>query len=245
MTSASPTAPEALSAYQPALRHRLARWLMRPLFRQLFHLLSRVQVTGQENVPTRGAYLIAINHVSLFEPPLTLAFWPAAIEAAGAVEIWEKPGQDVLARLYGGIQVHRGEFDRQVVEKMLAVLKSGRPLLLAPEGGRSHTLGMRRALPGVAYLADQARVPVLPVGISGAHDDFLHQALRLKRPPIQMRIGQPFMLPPITGKGEARRHERQRNADLIMLHIAALLPEAYHGVYLHMEMPSDHVADAT
>jgi 1-acyl-sn-glycerol-3-phosphate acyltransferase len=215
---------------------------MRPPFRLLFRLLSRVHISGLENVPASGAYLIAINHVSLFEPPLTLAFWPAVIEAAGAVEIWEKPGQDILARLYGGIQVHRGEFDRQVVEKMLAVLKAGRPLLLAPEGGRSHALGMRRALPGAAYLVDQARVLVVPVGIAGAYDDFLHQALRLKRPHIEMRIGRPIRLPPITGKGEARRQERQRNADLIMLHIAALLPKAYHGVYEGMEMPAEDAA---
>jgi hypothetical protein len=46
-----------------------------------------------------------------------------------------------------------------------------------------------------------------------------------------MRIGRPFRLPPIQGKGEARRESRQRNADLVMAHIAGLLPEEYRGVY--------------
>lgn len=240
MTAAPSTPINTPTPYRPALRNRLARRVMRPLFRTLFRLLGRVRVSGRENVPRSGAYLIAINHVSAFEPPLTMAFWPKPIEAAGAADIWERPGQDVLARLYGGIPVHRGEFDRQVVEKMLAVLNSGRPLLLAPEGGRSHTHGMRRALPGAAYLADQARVPVVPVGFVGTHDDFVHKALRMKRPTVEMRIGRPFVLPPITGKGEARRLERQRNADLIMLHIAELLPKEYHGVYQGMETPGDH-----
>ncbi|MFM8319270.1 MAG: lysophospholipid acyltransferase family protein [Chloroflexota bacterium] len=221
----------AQTAYQAAPANRIFRALFRPAFRGVFHLLSRVTVAGLENVPTAGAYLMAVNHVSIFEPPLVLSFWPTAPEAAGAVEIWSKPGQNVLAKLYGGIQVHRGEYDRQLVEVMLRVLGSGRPLLLAPEGGRSHTPGMRRAQPGVAYLADQAQAPVVPVGVTGATDDFLARALRGERPAVTMRVGPPFRLPPIEGRGEARRLARQNNADRIMLHIARLLPPEYHGVY--------------
>jgi 1-acyl-sn-glycerol-3-phosphate acyltransferase len=207
------------------------RVILRPLFRGLFHLLSRVRITGKENVPKSGPYLITINHVSLFEPPFALAFWPVAAEGAGAVDIWDRTGQSLLVRLYGGIPVHRGEYDRKLVDTLFSVLKAGRPLLIAPEGGRTHTLAMRRALPGTAYLADLAGVPVVPAGIVGTSDDFLKSALRGNRPEIEMRIGPPFMLPPITGKGVQRRCARQKNADLIMRKIAALLPPEYHGVY--------------
>jgi 1-acyl-sn-glycerol-3-phosphate acyltransferase len=182
-------------------------------------------------VPKSGAYLIAINHVSTYDPPFVLAFWPTAPEAAGAVDIWQRKGQSTLARLYGGIPVHRGEYDRQLVETLLGVLRADRPLLIAPEGRRSHTLGMQRALPGVAHLIDQTGVPVVPVGIVGATNDFLDRGLRGKRPRIEMRIGKPVHLPPLEGRGEARRAARQRNADLVMKHIAALLPPEYHGVY--------------
>jgi hypothetical protein len=51
-----------------------------------------------------------------------------------------------------------------------------------------------------------------------------------------MRIGAPFWLPPIEGKGEQRRSYRQRNADLIMQRIAVLLPPEYHGVYADQEL---------
>ena len=114
---------------------------------------------------------------------------------------------------------------------MLHLLRSGRPLAIAPEGGRSHEVGLRRARPGVAYLMDRARVPVVPVGVVGSTDDMLERALRGERPLLEMRIGEPFLLPPIEGRGEARREARQSNADLVMGHIAALLPEKYHGVY--------------
>jgi 1-acyl-sn-glycerol-3-phosphate acyltransferase len=217
--------------YTVRLRHRLARTFLLPAFRLLFHILSPVTITGKQNVPKKGAYLIALNHVSTYDPPFIIAFWPKTPEAAGAVEIWERPGQSTLARLFGGIQVHRGKFDRQVIEKMLAALQSGRPLVIAPEGGRSHTPGMRQAELGVAYLADKTGVPVVPVGIVGTTDDYVSKAFRGKRPPLEMHIGKPLRLPPVEGKGTARHQALQENADRIMRAIAALLPPEYHGVY--------------
>ena len=237
------TQPLSASTYSVPPYRRITRMFMRLLFRMLFHILSRVRISGVENVPPNGPYLVAINHPSLFEPPFALAFWPIALEAAGAVEIWERPGQNLLARLYGGIQVHRGEYDRQLVDTITAALQSGYPMLIAPEGGRTHTAAMRRGNAGAAYIADQMRVPVIPVGIVGTTDDFLKRALRGERPALEMRIGEPFNLPPLEGRGEARRLSRQRNADSIMQHIAALLPPEYHGVYASDSTETGQPAD--
>jgi 1-acyl-sn-glycerol-3-phosphate acyltransferase len=220
-----------MKLYSVPFPNQVFRRVFRPIFRLVFHLLSDVRIVGRENVPKSGPYLITINHISLFEPPFLLAFWPVAPEGAGAVDIWDRPGQGTLVRFYHGIQVHRGEFDRQSLESMIAVLQSGKPLLLAPEGGRAHNLGMRRALPGVAYIVDKTHVPVVPVGIIGATDDFLDRGLHLQKPAIEMRIGQPFSLPPVEGKGAVRRESLQTNADQIMQAIATLMPPEYHGVY--------------
>jgi 1-acyl-sn-glycerol-3-phosphate acyltransferase len=222
---------ESKSQYSVPFRVSLARALLRPFFRGLFYLLSRLKVTGFENVPSQGAYLIAMNHVSLFDVPLVLAFWPTAPEAVGASDVWDRPGQSTLVRLYGAVPVHRGKYDRRLLDTMLFVLRSGKPLLIAPEGGRSHDPGMRRALPGVAYVVDKAKVPVVPIGIVGATDDFLRRALRGTRPRIEMRVGSPVHLPAVDGRGEARRTSLQKNADLIMEHIAELLPNEYGGYY--------------
>ncbi len=217
--------------YSPPIFNRMVRPPLKAFFRGLFHLLARISIKGRENVPSKGPYLVAINHIALYEPPFVLAFWPAPLESLGAVEIWDKPIQNVLVRLYGGIKVHRGKYDRNVVEKMLAILKSGYPMLIAPEGGRSHSLGLRKAHPGIAYAVEKVAVPVIPVGIIGSTDDFFNRVLRAKRPPLEMIIGKPFYLPAIEGKGAEHRQALQENADLVMIHIAALLPPEYHGVY--------------
>lgn len=224
-----------LERYQPPTHAQVLRPILRGTFRGVFHLLSQVRIYGVENVPKSGAYLIAINHISLFEAPFVAAFWPTAPEVAGAADVWNRPGQSLLAKWYGGIPIHRGQYDRRVIDTALSVLRSGYHLMIAPEGGRSHTLGMRKAKPGIAYLIDKAAVPVVPVGIVGSTDDFLEQALQGKRPRIEMHIGKPIELPRVTGRGKDRRDSRQKNADLVMRHIAALLPPEYRGVYGDLE----------
>jgi 1-acyl-sn-glycerol-3-phosphate acyltransferase len=217
------------------------RWFGRPLvrvvLRTLLHILARIKITGKENIPLGKPYIVAFNHVSLFEAPLAGAFWPEQIEVMGAVEVWSRPGQNILARLWGGIPVHRGDYDRAMFDMVIGALRSGYPLVIAPEGGRSHKPGMNQAKPGIAFLVEQTGVPVIPVGIVGTTDDFWEKASRGKRPHLEMRIGPPLQLPPVEGKGEARRASRQANADLVMYAIAQLLPEEYRGVYADPTIP--------
>ena len=222
----------------PVKPYRVAvwrRWLARPVVRSslklLFHILAPIKISGKENIPFRKSYILAMNHVSLFDPPFIISCWPEMVESIGAAEVWHKPGQGILAWLYGGIPVHRGEYDRKALETVLNVLKSDRPLLIAPEGGRSHITDMQRAKPGIAFIAEQSGAPILPVGIVGTTDDFWHRASRGGRPQLELRIGKPFFLPTVKGTGNQRKEIRQQNADLVMATVAGLLPEEYRGVY--------------
>ncbi len=217
--------------YQIPLINQIIRPALRLFFRGLLSALSPISVTGLENVPATGAYIIAMNHVSMYEAPFILAFWPTLPESMGAIDIWRKPGQNILVRLYGAIPVHRGEFDRQTLERAISALESGRPLLIAPEGGRTHKPGMRQAHSGVAYLADKTSMPIIPVGITGTTEDYASLAFGFKRPPLAMQIGQPIRFPPVRERGEERRRIYQENTDLVMTKIAALLPPEYQGVY--------------
>lgn len=217
--------------YRVSVGLRVQRAFLRWLFRQLFHILCKVRILGKENIPQGSNYIIAYNHISLFEPPLVLSFWPDAPEAIAGADVFERPWQKILVKGYAAIPVHRGEYDRKVIDITLDVLRSGYSLAIAPEGGRSHRPGLRQGRPGVAYLVDLGGVPVVPVGVVGSTDDMLARAIRGKRPLMEMRIGKPFSPPPIRGKGAQRREMRQANADLVMRHIAELLPENYRGVY--------------
>jgi 1-acyl-sn-glycerol-3-phosphate acyltransferase len=225
--------------YSVRMKYRIFRFFAKPVFRLLFLALAHVTVTGKENIPVGKAYMVAANHVSLYDPPLVLALWPEMLEAMGAADIWKKTGQSTLVEYYGGIKVHRGEYDRKLIDMVVNILKSGYPMVIAPEGGRTHQPGMREAKQGIAFILEMAQVPVVPVGVVGTTDDFAEKAFSFKKPKIEMHIGKPFHLPPIEGKGAERREARQRNTDLVMGHIAALLPEEYRGVYADRVITQD------
>jgi len=217
--------------YQVPFWVRVRRHVGRPVFRLIFRILSPLKITGLENVPADTGYILAYNHLSLVEPPLILAFWPEFPEAIAGDDVFYRRYQGALVRYYGALPVHRGRYDRTVIDTMVQILASHRPVMIAPEGGRSSTGALVRALPGVGYLVDQARVPVVPVAIIGGDRNFLRRAFTFRRPEIEMHIGKPFTLPPIEGSGAQRRAARQRNADIVMVHLAHLLPEEMQGQY--------------
>lgn len=219
------------TGYRPPLYTYLTRPLLKLAFTSIFLLLSRVKILGVENVPKGKAYIAAINHVSIIDPPMALCFWPEYPEIIGASDVFSRPFQGQIAKLYGALPVHRGEYDRAVIDNILALLKAGRPLMIAPEGGRSHVTAMRRAKPGIGFILQKAHVPIVPVGLVGTTEDFIRRGLRGGRPLVEIRIGQPVVLPPVPDDPAERREARQQTADLVMRHIAGLLPEEYRGVY--------------
>lgn len=217
--------------YHVPFQFRVSRPVLKTVFRAIFRVLASVKIVGKENVPYGKPYVVAINHISIFDPPFAGAFWPEQLEIIGAADVFDKPSQGWLLKGYGVIPVHRGDYDRLLLTKIIRILKSGSPLLIAPEGGRSHVPAMRRAKPGVAYIIEQTGVPVLPVGLVGTTEDFWQRARRGEKPPLEMRISKPIILPHITAKGTARHAARQKNADMVMSYLAGLLPEEYRGVY--------------
>lgn len=221
--------------YHVPMHIRISRRFLRLFFRTLFHLLGKVELSGLENIPDHNRYVIVFNHVSLVEVPFIAAFWPRVIEIIGAVAVWERGFQALIAKMWAGIQLDRTQYDREVFRQVELVLDAEQPLMISPEGGRSHQPGLRRGKPGVAYIIDKADVVILPVAVVGNTMDFLTKGLRLNRPVIQMIVGEPFQVPPLQGRGEERRLFRQQNTDYIMARLAALLPEEYRGVYADYE----------
>jgi 1-acyl-sn-glycerol-3-phosphate acyltransferase len=217
--------------YHVPLRFKLTRPVAKLVFRGIFRALARVKILGKENIPYGKPYVVAMNHVSIFDPPLAAAFWPEQLEIIGAIDVFSKPGQGQLLKLYGVIPVHRGDYDRPLLTKIISIIKSGIPLLIAPEGARSHEPGMHQAKPGIAYIVEKTNAPVVPVGLVGTTEDFWQRARRGKKPSLEMRIGKPITLPPITARGIEKHAARQKNADLVMSYLAGLLPEEYRGMY--------------
>jgi len=207
----------------------MQRNTLRAIVQALFGLLSRVEVIGLENVPPRGGYILATNHLGRLDAPLVFALVERQdIRALVADKYQKDPLMRWLVKTANGIWVNREEADLQAMRAARSFLQQGGLLGIAPEGTRSHTGGLQPAKTGVAYLADKAGVPIIPAAIFGT-EAALSQLLRLRRPHISIRFGEPFTLPPISR--QQRDLALQENTTEIMCRIAAMLPAAYHGVY--------------
>jgi 1-acyl-sn-glycerol-3-phosphate acyltransferase len=206
---------------------KILRWLVRVIF----DLIARVEVIGYENVPTQGNFIIATNHLGIVDAALAyyaLNRWDLFIMVA---EKWEKnPFLKWLGKHFNFVFIDRFKPDVKALRHIMKMMEEGKNLVIAPEGTRSRVGSLIKGKSGVSYLAARLRQPIVPVALAGTEDRVLFGNLkRLRRSHIVVRAGKTFTLPPLP---KTNRDEiLQDYTDEIMCHIAALLPEKYHGVY--------------
>jgi 1-acyl-sn-glycerol-3-phosphate acyltransferase len=203
----------------------------RALVRFGLRLIAQVKIDGLERVPVTGPLLVASNHLGRLDAALVYLFSDRQDIAIMIAEKYEKSAVwRWLARELNGFFVDRYNADLRAIRQGLERLKQGNMLVIAPEGTRSPTAALIEARPGSIYLAAKARVPILPVAISGSEDRAVVASLRrLRRPQILVRVGHAFTLPELTGAN--REAILQEHTTDVMCHIAALLPPAYRGFY--------------
>lgn len=207
----------------------MQRKLLRSIIRFLFKLFCNVNIIGAENVPEEGGLILAVNHLSRLDPPLVYGLLDRKeLTALVANKYLTYPFFRWIVNVVGGIWVDREDADIHALRVARDYLKNGGGLGIAPEGTRSRTGALIPAKTGVAYLAEKAGVPIVPVAISGT-EAAVKQILKLRRPQITMQFGELFRLPSIGNKD--RNNALKRNTDEIMCRIAAMLPSAYWGVY--------------
>jgi len=201
--------------------------IIRAIVDILVNLFIRREYVGLENFP-EPPYIVAINHLSVFDTPVLLTVCPHTIRALTAAKHKRNPIYAPLLVIMGSIWVRRGEVDRRALREALDVLKQGGVLGLAPEGTRARgTYALQEGKTGTAYLATRADVPIVPVGLAGT-ERIKDNLLRLRRTYVRAVVGEPFRLPE---NGRVRGQTLHEYTDLIMRRIAELLPEEYRGVY--------------
>lgn len=201
------------------------------LIRLIIALIGKVQRSGYENLPEKGGFVIAVNHLGFLDAPMAyyaLDNWNLFIPVA------EKWGDYAilrwLAKYLNAIFIDRFNPDLKSMREMMKRMEEGQTLVIAPEGTRARDEKMAQGKPGVAYLASKMGWTIVPVSISGTEDRLVIQNLRrFKRTPIKLTAGKSFTLPPFPK--ENREEKLQEYTDEIMCRIAVMLPEHNRGYY--------------
>ena len=189
----------------------IARFILRPLFLVVF----RPHVTGRENVPSEGPFILASNHLSFIDSMAIPLMSPRRVGYLAKSEYFTTPGlggwftRTVFTAL-GALPVHRETHRaaQEALDTAMTVLNAGGGFGVYPEGTRSRDGRLARGKTGVAWLALTADCPVVPVAILGT-DRIQPIGSRSIHPHrFSVIFGQPLTFPEqkgMAGNGRARR----------------------------------------
>ncbi|MBF0216756.1 MAG: 1-acyl-sn-glycerol-3-phosphate acyltransferase [Candidatus Omnitrophica bacterium] len=175
--------------------------LIRRISFVLFRLGLGLRVSGVENIPSEGAFILAANHASYLDPLVLIAVSPRRLHFIARETLFSATLLGWVVRHIETISLKRGGRDKGAVKAALKLLHKGGALGLFPEGTRSKTRELKRARPGIGMFAAKAKVPVVPVYIEGTFDAMPRGVRTVKLRPIRVIIGKPLSSSlPNTGK---------------------------------------------
>jgi 1-acyl-sn-glycerol-3-phosphate acyltransferase len=204
---------------------------MRPWFgfclwiaRTFMRIFMRPEISGRENVPQTGGLIVAVNHMSYWDPPLSAVALNRETHFLAKAELFGIPVFGALIRSLNAIPVRRGGMDLQGINSCIRALKAESSLIVFPEGGRSMEGELKRARPGIGLLWTNARVPVLPAYLVGTNRI---RRWIVRREKVRIRFGPLIPVEELADlAGEGRERERyQRIGDRVMTAIAQLKHE--------------------
>jgi 1-acyl-sn-glycerol-3-phosphate acyltransferase len=163
----------------------------------VMRLVYRLRVTGLENLPADGGFVLAANHTSNFDPwPLGYPLWPRRQLFFMAKSELFNPVLGPLLRMGGTFPVRRGEHDVRAIETAVRLCREGKIVAMFPEGTRK-AKGLvkkfeHRPRSGSARIALAAGVPLVPAAIKGTD-----RLTRLAR--VEIAYGEPVPLDDLQG----------------------------------------------
>ncbi|MFA7073682.1 MAG: lysophospholipid acyltransferase family protein [Endomicrobiaceae bacterium] len=158
------------------------------LFKVMFLVLYRCKSEGQENIPENRGVIIAPNHMSFFDPPLTGCFMKKDLYFMAKQELFSVPILGFLIKRTNAFPVKRGMQDMSAFRNAFTLLENQKALLMFPEGTRSKDGKIGKARAGAGMVACNAQVPVIPVKITNTNN-----MKRFKQ--IKIKYGKPVFPP--------------------------------------------------
>lgn len=174
------------------VRSRCAAVLRRALWWTVLSLTGGVERRGR--LP-RGGCVVVANHSSHADTAALLAALDArhgpAIGAAADYWFASPWRRRICRRLAAGFPVRRGGGGMDDLLSMAGELRGGRAVVLFPEGTRARDGELGSFHRGALVLAEEAGVPVVPVGIAGT-DRLLPKHGRLRSSLVRVTVGEPL-----------------------------------------------------
>jgi len=233
----------------------LLYWLLKHvLLGPLLRLLYRPRVSGLENIPDTGGAILASNHLSFSDSIFLPLVCKRRITFLAKADYFNTPGvkgffMKMFFKGVGQVPIDRsgGSASEDALSTGLRILGQGDLLGIYPEGTRSPDGRLYRGKTGVARMALEAGVPVIPVAMI---DTEKIQPIGTKVPRI-MKVGIKVGAPLDFSRYEGLENDRfvlRSMADEIMYELMELSGQEYVDMYAAQakaaDKPAAPVADA-
>jgi len=171
------------------VQHRLAQAWASTLLR---FSLSPAEVVGPGTLKRDGPAVYAANHLSYMDPPLLFSKLPFQFRIVARSGLWKIPFIGWYLHRSGQIPVDSTSLRSSIasMNEGAKALKSGMPLVIFPEGGRSADATLQPFMNGPAYMAVKAGVPIVPMAIIGTHELLPMHGNHLRPFPLRLAVGE-------------------------------------------------------
>ncbi len=171
-------------------------WLMKfVLLGPVLRVLYRPKATGLENVPADGSAIIAANHQSFLDDLLLPLVVPKRkVVFLAKAEYFDKWYLRWFFKGANVIPVRRESKSaaEDALRAGVRALREGKLVGIFPEGTRSPDGRLYRGKTGVARMALEARVPVIPAALIGTYELMPYDRKIPKTGKVEVRLGKPL-----------------------------------------------------
>ena len=190
--------------------------VFRPLAKGFISLRYCVTSFGEENIPQKGAFILAANHISALDPVMIISRCPRTLHFRAKDELFKNPVFASFLKKMNVFPVKRQTSDKRALEFAKRIISSGWVLGIFPEGSRIKDASPKRAKNGVSYLAAKTKADVLPVSIYKAPGE------KKLRPHITIRFGKLIKNSELGFSEEYSQQKIRESSEKIMSAITAL-----------------------
>ena len=187
-------------------RQRIFYRFIRAVVEAFARVVFALTMEGTEHIPARGPFVLAPVHRSNIDFALVALVTNRRMRYMGKDSIFKFRFLNPFFFALGAFPVHRGAADREALRLSIAVIETGQPLVMFPEGTRQSGPIVQELFDGTAYVAAKAGVQIVPVGIGGSEAAMPKGSKFIHATKIVLVVGEPLDPPvPREGGGTSRR----------------------------------------
>lgn len=179
-----------------ARKNRIRRtpiWIfIQALCRIINSVFFDLKTHGVYNVPKTGGVLLVSNHQSYLDPIILSSGLDRTLSYLAKSELFRNRFFAWLIGSLNAFPVQQGSGDVGAVKEAINRLQEGHLLNIYPEGSRTENGEIGSLEPGVALVIRRAKVPVVPVAITGSYESWPKSKKNIHFRPIRIYIGPPM-----------------------------------------------------